>query len=135
MQRFDRHLFEQLTPPGIRVSLVRFDGSSRGDMVHLRLHLLPGLSQDWTSRITDSGTDETAAWFVDEGEKLPFFLASWHHRHIAERSGDHTLIVDDIQFTTPYWLTDYLLYPVLWLQFAWRGPVYRRIFGKVSAQG
>ena len=44
------------------------------------------------------------------------------------KSGDGTEIVDDITYKTPTWLTDYLLYPVMWLQFAARKPVYRRVF-------
>jgi ligand-binding SRPBCC domain-containing protein len=56
-------------------------------------------------------------------------LSRWHHRHrlIRDQSGT-TTIVDDIHFQTPLALVDFLFYPVMWLMFAYRKPIYRRIF-------
>ncbi|GAB4421222.1 MAG: hypothetical protein OHK0039_35730 [Bacteroidia bacterium] len=132
MQRFDRDLFVQLSPPGMRVSLLRFDGSQPGDRVHLRLHLPLLPAQDWISEITEAGDDGRQAWFVDEGRQLPFFLADWRHRHIVEAVPGGCRIVDAIAFRTPRWLPAPLLWPVMWAQFAWRGPVYRRVFGRAG---
>ncbi|MDP5170151.1 MAG: hypothetical protein NWR72_07890 [Bacteroidia bacterium] len=129
MARFDRELFEQLSPPGAKVDLIRFDGSETGDLVHIRLHLPLMPAQNWISKIVDHGSDDNTSWFVDEGKTLPWFLSAWQHRHVVKQEGDHSLIIDDIRFTAPLWLPDFLLYPVLWAQFAWRRPVYRRVFG------
>lgn len=137
---FDRSLFDQLSPPFPPVDVVRFDGCLKGDTVHLRLNFLL-FKQDWISLITDQRTIETAnrtdeIYFIDEGTQLPFFLAYWRHRHsivrdtAAETGDDRAIIVDDITFRTPFRLTDYLFYPLLWLQFAYRKPIYRRIFTK-----
>jgi len=125
---FNRTLFDQLSPPFPPVRVVRFDGCQQGDIVQLELNFL-FFRQDWISRIVDQQTTESEIYFVDQGVKLPFFLASWHHRHrlLRDPSGD-TVIVDDIHFRTPLLLTDYLFYPVMWLLFAYRKPVYRRIF-------
>lgn len=130
LARFDRTLFAQLTPPGAKVELVRFDGSHEGDVVHIRLHLPLLPAQDWVSHITDEGETAERAWFTDEGQQLPFFLRRWRHQHIVENRGQRCVIVDAIEFGTPVWLPAILLWPVLWAQFAYRKPVYRRVFGK-----
>jgi ligand-binding SRPBCC domain-containing protein len=130
MGHFTRELFEQLSPPGAKVDLVRFDGSHRGDVVHLRLKLFGVLEQDWISEITEDSTTPDRAWFVDEGRTLPFFLSQWQHRHVVENiDPEHSLIIDDIRFRSPFWLMDLLLYPVMYAQFAYRRPIYRRFFG------
>ncbi|MEM9983463.1 MAG: hypothetical protein AAF804_00070 [Bacteroidota bacterium] len=131
MQGFDQQLFEALSPPGAGVELMRFDGSKRGDVVHIRLKLLGFIRQDWVSEIVEDGENEKKAWFVDRGVELPFFLGAWEHHHLVENTGPgHSVIVDDIRFRGPNRLMDYLLYPVLYAQFAYRRPIYQRIFGK-----
>ena len=132
MARFDKSLFEHLTPPGAGVKLLRFDGSKKGDQVHIQMSLMLGLiKQNWFAQITEDGENESSSWFVDEGTKLPFFLSKWRHRHVAEAAGpDSSYIIDDIHFRAPLMILDPFLYPVMWLQFAWRRPVYRKIFGR-----
>jgi ligand-binding SRPBCC domain-containing protein len=125
---FTRALFERLAPPFPPVELVRFDGSRPGDLVHVRLNFLL-FRQDWVSRITEQATTDDEIYFVDEGERLPFFLRYWRHRHRLVRNGRGTLLIDDITYRTPSRLTDYLLYPAMYAQFAYRRPVYRRVFG------
>ena len=89
---FDRSLFKRLSPPFPPVTVVRFDGCQRGDIVHLRLNF--GLFRsDWISRITDQQTTSGEIYFVDEGEQLPFFLRYWRHHHrlltnTGQRDGD-----------------------------------------------
>ncbi|GAB2569308.1 SRPBCC family protein [Spirosoma areae] len=129
---FNRTLFEQLAPPFPPVKVVRFDGCLPGDVVHLRLNFFL-FRQDWISLIVDQQTTDDAIYFIDQGTRLPFFLTRWHHRHHLQRvpagtTGGQTIITDDITFKTPFGLTDYLLYPFLWLQFACRKPIYRRLF-------
>ncbi|MFD2934438.1 SRPBCC family protein [Spirosoma flavum] len=130
---FNRDLFEQLSPAFPPVNVIRFDGCLPGNVVHLQLNFLL-FRQDWISHIIDQQTTPDEIFFVDKGTKLPFFLAYWQHRHRLCRSsvgsGEQTVIIDDITFRTPFRLTDYLFYPILWLQFAYRKPIYRRIFRK-----
>lgn len=127
---FDRSLFDQLSPPFPPVDVVRFDGCRTGDVVHLRLNFLL-FRQDWISLITDQQTSPDEIYFVDQGTQLPFFLTYWQHRHRLLRDpAGGTVVVDDITFQTPFRLTDYLMYPLMWLQFAYRKPIYRRIFGE-----
>ncbi|AUD02851.1 SRPBCC family protein [Spirosoma pollinicola] len=128
---FNRTLFERLSPPFPPVKVVRFDGCLQGDIVHLQLNFLL-FRQDWISRIIDQQTSVEEIFFVDKGIKLPFFLTYWQHHHRLQRSfddsSDKTIVIDDITFKTPFLLTDYLLYPILWIQFAYRKPIYRRMF-------
>lgn len=129
MERFDRELLEQLTPPGIQLNLLRYDGSQLNDQVHIQLRILGLLRQEWESVITEVGEDEQAIWFVDEGRKLPSFLKYWKHRHLVRRRGTDSTIVDDITYETPFAPMDYVMFPVIYGQFAYRKPIYQRFFG------
>lgn len=124
---FDQHLFEQLNPPFPPVKLLRFDGSKKGDVVALELDFFL-FKQTWESQITENGKTTKEWYFVDEGVKLPFFLSYWQHRHQVVQVGTHAKIIDNITFKTPFFLLDYLFYPVMWLQFLYRKPVYKRVF-------
>lgn len=124
---FTLRLFNQLNPPFPPVAVVRFDGCRKGDTVHLRLNFLL-FKQDWTSLITEQQTTEQEIYFIDQGVKLPFFLAYWQHKHRIIRAGSHARIADEVTFRTPTRLTDYLLYPILYGLFAYRKPIYRRYF-------
>jgi ligand-binding SRPBCC domain-containing protein len=127
---FNRTLFERLNPPFPPVKVVRFDGCLPGDLVQVRLNFFL-FRQDWISLITSQETTDDEISFVDQGTKLPFFLAYWHHHHRLRRTPDNrTIIIDDITFRTPFRFTDYLIYPIMWLQFAFRRPIYRRFFSK-----
>lgn len=124
---FNQSLFEALNPPFPPVKLLRFDGSTKGDVVSLELDFIL-FKQVWESHIVEHGQTSKEWYFVDEGRKLPFFLRYWRHRHRVVQAGTHARIIDNITFKTPFWLMDYLLYPVMWLQFAYRKPVYKRVF-------
>ncbi|MPR36160.1 SRPBCC family protein [Salmonirosea aquatica] len=125
---FDEALFKKLSPPFPPVRLVRFDGSYTGDLVALELNFFL-FKQTWISRIADQQETGDEIYFIDEGIKLPFFLAFWRHKHrlLRQKSGG-TLIADEIEYRTPFLLTDYLMYPLLYAQFAYRQPIYKRIF-------
>ncbi|MBN7809611.1 hypothetical protein J0A68_01500 [Algoriphagus sp. H41] len=130
---FDESLFLRLNPPFPPVKLLRFDGCEKGDVVSLELDFL-AFRQKWTSVITDSLTTELEFSFVDEGEELPFFLKKWKHRHRVISLGIGSKIRDEIEFHSPFVLLDYLLLPVLWLQFAYRKPVYQKVFRRAAGR-
>ena len=126
---FDRQLFNRLSPPFPPVTVLRFDGCLKGDVVSLELNFLL-FKQVWNSDIIDQQTTPGEIFFIDQGTKLPFFLAAWHHRHRLIKEGTGTVIADEITFQTPNVLLDYLFYPLLWAQFAYRKPIYRSVFGR-----
>lgn len=129
MAGFTRELFLRLAPPFPQMRLHRFDGSRRGDQVEIELVVGP-ISQRWTSLITDDGIMPGGThYFVDEGQKLPGPLRFWRHRHLMQPSPDGgTVIIDAVEYRTVSRVLDALLYPVMWAQFAWRRPIYRRLF-------
>ena len=126
---FTRKLFLALAPPFPPFRLLRFGGCRRGDQVEIELGAGP-LRTRWTSLITEHGElPDGTFYFVDEGQVLPAPLRFWQHRHLMQPAPDGgTFIVEDITYRTRSPLLDQLLYPVLWAQFAWRRPIYRRWF-------
>ncbi|GAA4390990.1 hypothetical protein [Hymenobacter koreensis] len=129
---FTRQLFIDLAPPAPQLRLLRFDGCQRGDVVEIELHLGPLRLARWTSLITEHGELANGGrYFVDQGQEVPAPLRFWRHRHLMEAAPNGgTVIVDAIEYRTASPLLDRLLYPFMWAQFAWRGPVYRRVFGQ-----
>jgi len=129
MKGFTQDLFLKLNPPFPPVRLLRFDGCKKGDIVSLELNFLL-FKQRWNSLIVEDGLNDQEFYFIDIGTKLPFFLKYWRHHHRILRDEFGTRIIDDIHFRSPLLLFDFLLWPVLWLQFLYRKPIYRRIFRK-----
>ena len=125
---FTKELFLSLNPPFPPVRLLQFDGCKKGDKVALELNFI-FFKQKWVSVITHDNTDENLFEFIDEGAQLPFFLKTWiHHHKVLATSDGESEIVDDITFTSPFLLMDYLLFPALYLQFLYRKPVYKKLF-------
>ncbi len=114
------------------MEVLRFDGCTTGDRVHLRLTLpIIKLKQDWQSEITEHGESDDECFFVDEGRKLPFFLRYWKHRHVIRKHPDGgAVIVDDITYKAPVPGMGLVLYPKLRADFRARGPVYQEVFGR-----
>ena len=124
---FNSSLFLKLTPPFPPVELKEFGGCETGDKVALELDFLL-FKQQWVSDIIDDGENKLRWFFVDQGVKLPFFLKKWEHRHVVHQDSKGSVIVDDIKFSTGSLLTDLAFYPLLYLQFLYRKPIYRRVF-------
>jgi ligand-binding SRPBCC domain-containing protein len=132
MKGFNEDLFRSLSPPFPPVKLLRFDGSKKGDLVSLELNFFL-FKQVWTSEITEDFSGEREIYFVDKGVKLPFFLGTWEHKHrIINRGDSETEIRDEITFQGSSQLLTPLLYPILFLQFLYRKPIYKRIFARKS---
>jgi ligand-binding SRPBCC domain-containing protein len=132
-EQFDENLFKTLKPPFPPVTLERFDGSQTGDEVHLRLNFF-FFQQNWNAKIIEHGEKKNELYFIDVGSKLPFFLKDWRHYHGVQDigNGQQTMIIDDIDYKTPFWWLDYLMYPVMYLQFWMRKPIYKKYFSSSS---
>ncbi len=129
---FDKSLFLALAPPFPVLELLRFDGCDVNDLVEVRLNFLVFKLQ-WNAMIIQNEQNNGSFLFVDVGTKLPFFLHKWQHSHYINsvEGGAKSQIIDDIYFTTGLKLTDYLMYPVVYLQFLYRVPIYKKIFNKI----
>lgn len=130
--KFNADLFTDLAPPFPPVKLVRYDGEKTGDVVTIELNFLL-FKQQWVSTITEHYESVDHSYFIDEGTKLPFFLRKWKHIHTIKKQDNHTVGNDNIYYETPFFLLNYLIYPFLLLQFLYRKPIYRRLFGKINS--
>lgn len=129
-EQFDENLFNALKPPFPPMELQRFDGSRKGDEVHMLLNFI-FFKQNWNAKIIEDGEKENELYFIDVGSKLPFFLKDWQHYHsIQKLETGKSVIIDDIDFKTPFILLDYLMYPAMYFQFWMRQPVYKKYFQK-----
>ena len=127
-QGFTRELFQALNPPWVNVDLIRFDGCSVGDEVHLKLSLV-GLSYDWVSVIDESVKEEKEIRFVDNGTVLPPPLKVWQHTHrIKDLGGNRSVIIDNVYFGCANPLVEAAVAPGLYATFAWRKPIYKKHF-------
>jgi len=128
IDRFDLDLFTALKPKGANMEIVQFTGSKKGDIVDIQFH--SPLKAKWISKITEHGSNDEMAYFIDEGDVLPFPLKKWTHRHIVEKVNEtHCLIVDDIYFSSGYKFFDFFIYPGILLGFLPRKKIYRKYFG------
>jgi hypothetical protein len=119
---FDQKLFTYLLPPGAK--LLRYDGSSPGDIVHLSLPL----AGEWQSEIVEAGHEEDQFYFIDVGNVLPAGLKFWRHRHELRSIGSETLIRDDMTYSTGNRFLDIIMYPFMYLAFLPRKRQYRKYF-------
>lgn len=129
-EKFDRNLFEYLTPKFPKMEIVEFGGSKPGNIVHIKF--LSPVKQDWISEITEEQVNEKEAYFIDEGRKLPFPLKEWKHKHIIRKIDDNSSeIIDEMQFSSGIKLFDPFIYPGLFLAFNPRKKLYENYFGKI----
>jgi ligand-binding SRPBCC domain-containing protein len=129
LSRFDKNLFLALKPSGMKLDLLRFDGSEEGDYVHLRIMPFGLFRQEWLVKITESAENAQQAWFVDEGQSLPWMFAYWRHQHIVRKvSETQSQIVDDITYHGRFFVLGLLLFPIMYIQFYLRKPIYKRYF-------
>lgn len=125
---FDRKLFTYLLPPGAK--LLRYDGSSPGDIVHLSLPV----AGEWQSEIVESGQDEGQFYFIDVGKVLPAGLKIWKHRHVLRSIGTETLIQDDMTYSTGFKVLDIIMYPFMYFAFFPRKQQYSKYFLRLSKE-
>jgi ligand-binding SRPBCC domain-containing protein len=124
---FTENLFLSLNPPFPPVKLIQFDGCITGDKVVLELNFI-FFKQKWISNIVSAFEDDTTWSFTDIGTQLPFFLRAWNHHHRVEKAASGSIIIDDITFSTGMMVTDILMYPILYGQFLYRMPIYKKRF-------
>lgn len=129
---FDESLLLKLTPPGMKLRLVKADPPDQvGGGIHLHVTVLGIIRQEWKNDFHSHEIKENECHFVDVGRLMPFPFKYWRHDHRVQRDGDNARIVDDITYRCRLKLLEWLVFPIVWLQFRYRRPIYRRHFGKV----
>lgn len=125
---FNEKLFVALAPPFPKINLLRFDGSKKGDLVIMELHM-GTKKQRWVSEIVAHGENSEEWFFIDEGRELPKPLKFWQHRHhLLHLRSELTRIVDDVTYSTGNKILDMAIYPALLAQFLYRKPIYQKFF-------
>lgn len=128
--KFNRDLFNYLKPPLVSLNIKRFDGCKTGDEFHLEIGLA-GMKQNWIGQVTADRCHEDLCFFIDEGKQLPAPLSSWKHIHRVIKTSERTCqIEDDITYSTGNKFLDAAIYPVMYLQFAARIPLYKKYLSK-----
>ena len=128
MNGFTSRLFLRLAPPFPKLTLLRFDGSKKGDEIHLQLDFL--LSKTvWVSLITESGTTKDTLYFIDEGKTVPPPIKKWTHKHIVRQLDTSVEIEDNLTYSSGNRLLDLLLFPPIYFLMVYRKPIYRAYFG------
>lgn len=126
-RRFNLQLFSALKPPLTSIHVYRFDGCRTGDEVHLDVFLLGIFRQHWKNKIVSEEHTDQYSSFTDIGLQIPFPLKTWKHIHTVRNLSESTsVIVDHIFFTTGLSVLDLCLYPLIYLMFKAREPVYIR---------
>ncbi len=124
--QFNLTLFKALRPPLMRLVVERFDGCELKDEIHLKVG---PFSQRWISKITENIQSRTECTFVDEGFLVPAPITYWKHRHQILKIGeDASYIIDDIEYKCSNQFLSFVLYPLFYLQFLIRKPVYKNFF-------
>ncbi len=126
-QNFTANLFIRLNPPFTPVKLLRFEGNMPGAEVALEMNFFI-FKQQWISKITAVERGDNHWLFIDEGVKLPFFLAGWKHIHLVEKCEMGSIITDRISLRGPAWLPDLVLVVLFKGLMLYRKPIYRRVF-------
>lgn len=127
-KNFDANLFTALSPPLIKVNLLRFDGCKKDDKVHVELNIF-GLKQKWEALVVEDERSTSRWYFKDIGAKLPPPLKNWEHKHIVNKINDNKVeIIDDVNYSTNNVLVDILVYPFVYFQFYWRKHIYKSYF-------
>jgi len=125
---FGLELFRRLNFPLTPLQVIRFDGCILHGITHVKIGI-PPLAVEWIGLNTELQQQTDEIFFVDEGQKLPFFLRYWRHKHrIILTAPGQSVIRDEVEFRSAGKLAEMLLYPLLWMQFAWRIPIYRKYF-------
>ncbi len=123
--QFDKKLFNYLSK-GQPVKLLRFDGSS----LHDQIHILFPFDKKWVSVITEEQTTPQKAYFIDQGKQLPLGLKEWEHQHIVAKSGNNCYIVDKVTYSAKNSLLGVLLFLPIYIPILIRKVQYKSFFSK-----
>jgi len=120
---FNEKMFRYLTSYA-PVKALRYDGDEVGSQIHLQM-LLPWKDL-WVSVITERNLNEKECYFIDVGEKLPFNILKWQHKHILRKAESGVIIEDDIRFESSNWFFNQFWWFIFVSQFLVRKIQYQK---------
>lgn len=123
--RFGDGLFEKLVPSFAKV--LRNDGIYPGSKVSVKLPFM----KTWHSEIIDVYKG-MSYYFTDIGlSGMPFGIIEWRHHHKVVRiDSTSCFIVDDIEFKTGHWFSDFMVNQIFSLSMKMRRGQYKSFFKK-----
>ncbi len=127
-QGFNKKLLKKLSPPFPKVEIKSFS-MDKGEKVEIILDIFIKRYL-WVSVITESEALINEFYFIDEGIEIPLGMTYWRHKHRILKKSDSSFILDEVEFKTKYKLLEWLLYPLIFLQFLYRIPIYKSEFKK-----
>lgn len=132
VSNFDKDLFLALKPKGVRLSIKRWDGIYIDALFELEIALL-WVKQIWIGKISDVQKSKEKFSFIDIGVELPSPISKWRHLHLVLKKGkNRTIIIDEVDFKTRFFVLDIVIYPFLFSQFYSRKKAYRKYFKKIG---
>jgi ligand-binding SRPBCC domain-containing protein len=129
--QFNESLLKKLSPPFPGFEILYYEGQKKGDKLAFELDFIL-FKQKWESIILEDFESDKENYFVDsENGGLPMGLKKWHHKHrIIKLVNEKTMIRDEISFSTKYTFLDFLIFPLIYSQFLFRIPLYKKAFKK-----
>lgn len=126
---FDRNLFEYLLPPVFPAVIRRYEGHMPGDIIDVLLKLPFG--KHWTLITKETWKTAKEYGFAERGLRTPLGITYWHHTHrVVARNQNSSFIIDEIEFETSLYLTDYTHYVFLFGVLYYHKLMYSRYFKK-----
>ena len=127
MAKFTSELFILLAPPFPKIKLLRFDGSEKGNEIHIEMDFI-FYKKLWISLITEHGSTSNELYFIDEGTTVPAPIKYWKHLHVVRAINSGIEIEDNLTYTSGNKVVDLLLFPFVYGLILYRNPIYKKIF-------
>ncbi|MCX7743493.1 MAG: hypothetical protein N2167_02905 [Flavobacteriales bacterium] len=129
---FNESLFKAINPWFMPMKVELFEGCLPGHRVIVRLGG-PLIDALWVSEIIFLQKNGNEIMFIDIGKELPFPLKNWEHRHRIIKTGNKECkIMDEITYHTFHPWLDFIIKPIMHLQFGVRKKKYSQYFCKLS---
>jgi len=128
---FDRKLFEYLLPSVLPAVVRRFEGHMPGDIVDVSIKI--PFARYWTLITKETWKTAKEFGFTERGLRTPLGIKYWHHTHrVVARNHTSCFIIDEIEFETLFYFTDFTHYGILFGVLYYHKLMYSRYFKKLG---
>jgi len=127
----DEQMLRSLSPWFLHLKVLKYEGNKPGNKFSFETGIWP-ITAVWSGLVTSAGQTPGTFWFEDRGEKLPFPLKRWKHRHIVRKTTAGSVVIDAIECSTNMTFLDLIVKPLLTCLFSVRKQKYSRYLSKLS---